>query len=877
MELAGLKVVLDMDVSMVASGVTQINNLMQQFSTNIKSAFSSIPDLKGKLNIGSDGSTAQAISESKSLQQQRRLEIAGRNELLAVNKAASDIESKANIDANRITIANIQASINAFKQKQDALKRSASEAVAAYNIDNQAQIDNLAQTKKIQASIDAINRKKGQDAKRDAAAKAREKDLYGQLVAESQALVREYYNAAASQIKFGDASEVTKEKLDALRTAAKAGQDQLQKIEQGAGRFQRNVGNYASGFNPLNNSIVQLTREFPAFANGIQTGLLAMSNNWAALDDAIKQAIARNAELVAKGQPTVSVFKQVAGAIFSWQTALQVGITALTIYGPKIYEAIKGTDKATESQKKYAEALNEASKSAQVNALEEVNKLSILSRIAQDNNQKLSERKEAVEALRRIAPEYFKDLSNETILYGDISSAVRLATSAILANAKAKAFAGQADVAAKRYVEEYDALNKVTQKTAEYLAKNGEVIKQQEMNAAASANQASNARISGVVQTKQLGEYLALEKQRKEALDNTLAAQKDIIKFQNLAASNTVDVKDAFGGGGKEKAVKDIRTASDAYQELLKRNQIADAELLAGATSFQETLKKKISNYRSFIVELTTTKIGLSLDNSQVNEAFAEIDKLSNEIAKVSKLEPLDTSIDGKKFVNLAKDISTVGPAATRSFSEFREQVDKGFKSQRIVVFTEEIGKILSNVNTMIADTLAQTAVLVAEGIGNIIAGTGGVGALFKNIGQLLGDQIIAFGKQLIAAGTLMQAAQAAIKSLSITPVLAVVAGGAAIALGAALKAALSKSAGNVGRTKFADGGVVYGPTNALVGEYSGARGNPEVIAPLDKLTSILRQQNIGSKGQMVIIPDVRLSGQDILLSFERAKKAKDR
>lgn len=41
---------------------------------------------------------------------------------------------------------------------------------------------------------------------------------------------------------------------------------------------------------------------------------------------------------------------------------------------------------------------------------------------------------------------------------------------------------------------------------------------------------------------------------------------------------------------------------------------------------------------------------------------------------------------------------------------------------------------------------------------------------------------------------------------------------------------------------KFADGGVVSGPTLAMVGEYAGASGNPEVIAPLDKLRGMLAE-----------------------------------
>lgn len=43
-----------------------------------------------------------------------------------------------------------------------------------------------------------------------------------------------------------------------------------------------------------------------------------------------------------------------------------------------------------------------------------------------------------------------------------------------------------------------------------------------------------------------------------------------------------------------------------------------------------------------------------------------------------------------------------------------------------------------------------------------------------------------------------------------------------------------------VGLTPFANGAVVSGPTMALVGEYAGASNNPEVIAPLDKLRSMI-------------------------------------
>ena len=77
---------------------------------------------------------------------------------------------------------------------------------------------------------------------------------------------------------------------------------------------------------------------------------------------------------------------------------------------------------------------------------------------------------------------------------------------------------------------------------------------------------------------------------------------------------------------------------------------------------------------------------------------------------------------------------------------------------------------------------------------------------------------------------------------------------------------------GGFGLTGFADGGIVSGPTAALVGEYAGARSNPEVIAPLDKLQSMIQ----GSGGGNVTVTG-RISGSDILLSSERSNIYRNR
>jgi hypothetical protein len=40
---------------------------------------------------------------------------------------------------------------------------------------------------------------------------------------------------------------------------------------------------------------------------------------------------------------------------------------------------------------------------------------------------------------------------------------------------------------------------------------------------------------------------------------------------------------------------------------------------------------------------------------------------------------------------------------------------------------------------------------------------------------------------------------------------------------------------------KFANGGLLYGPTLGIMGEYAGAANNPEVVAPLNKLTQLIQ------------------------------------
>ena len=71
---------------------------------------------------------------------------------------------------------------------------------------------------------------------------------------------------------------------------------------------------------------------------------------------------------------------------------------------------------------------------------------------------------------------------------------------------------------------------------------------------------------------------------------------------------------------------------------------------------------------------------------------------------------------------------------------------------------------------------------------------------------------------------------------------------------------------------KLAKGGLAYGETLAVVGDNPNARMDPEVIAPLSKLQSM-----IGQSGGGTVTVVGKLSGQDILLSTEKAQRTRSR
>ncbi|MBS9774955.1 MAG: hypothetical protein KGV59_07375 [Tenacibaculum sp.] len=155
--------------------------------------------------------------------------------------------------------------------------------------------------------------------------------------------------------------------LKSVDLSSKKAQEDLKKYIQGLQKANNTAGKgavrAAGQYNVLNNSINQITRELPAFTYNAQTGFMAISNNIPMLADAIANLRRQNAELVASGKKGVPIWKQLISSAFSWQTALSLGITLMTIYGKELGILVKGWfsgAEATSKLKLEQEALNKA-------------------------------------------------------------------------------------------------------------------------------------------------------------------------------------------------------------------------------------------------------------------------------------------------------------------------------------------------------------------------------------------------------------------------------------------------------------------------------------------------------------------------------------
>lgn len=428
--------------------------------------------------------------------------------------------------------------------------------------------------------------------------------------------------------------------------------------------------------NNLKTQFSQVARELPSLAMGPQMFILAISNNLPMLADAIADVRKQNELLAASGQKGVPVWKQLAGAVFSWQTALVAAISLGIVFGKDIANWVKeliNGKKAIDNNKEALENYKKAMLDSQQAAQEEIVQLNLLYQAAVDSSKGMNERISAVKELKKEFPQYFKNLSDEEVLVGKAADKYNELATAIMASAKAQA---AKETLIKNSKEILDLESKIT-----------EEYKKQELNE--------------VKRTEAVGKL-------KEGQNRTfLPVSNDVIDAVNRDY-------DRFFNQSEEKITewrKKIYDLTKFNKSLVDQVNIED--LLFESDGGDNTNKKEKTDYASQLADArvkaqqTTEKLRLqimqegiekrkALAKQEYDEQLADIDKQERDtIAKMDKARKQGDNIPQSQYDDVKNKAKINRILAEQVYNEQIFQIEQEYRnksSQALIDYYEEYG-----------------------------------------------------------------------------------------------------------------------------------------------------------------------------------------
>lgn len=590
----------------------------------------------------------QAIKEVQDL----RAELVKLSEdALKAGKNLSSISTPGALNKNGADNAKLGAELDAFKTKYASLNDT---------IVKKAEQSRLAEIRLQQQREKAFDSFEKNAQKEEAALKKAEGN-YQRLQNSVNLMTKAYNDLAVRKQLGGTLTDKEEKQLESLQKRISDYNAVLLKVDSTIGKNQRNVGNYASGYNALGNSINQLTREAPAFANSLNTGFMAISNNIPALTDAISGIRKQNELLRAEGKPTQSVLSQLAGAFFSWQTAISLGVTLLTVYGAKLVDMAFNTNTA----EKALESFNR--KQERFNSLIEQSNKNIDHQATLQKEQ--IKRQLAINELQSAGKETTeKNIQNQLIAQSKLMDLDENALRQKLSNAKTvndsnkKAYETELENIKGKITAEADAQNRrfMTEEQLQELKKKGlgkELTNK--LNEALADNklfqekkkafEKSNSDVNQL--SFALGEKLA-ENNTKQ-IENEATALEQKLKLQDDYQKNLAEMNKAELQLALEKNSALLNNEDSYYSDritalkdnLAIRMQIAKLDYdedIRQAKDSQEKKKTAYFNYQAEIFKITQDGIKKRADLEKLD--LDAITKLTNVFSREDLLKPLEKS-----------------------------------------------------------------------------------------------------------------------------------------------------------------------------------------------------------------------------------------
>jgi hypothetical protein len=286
-----------------------------------------------------------------------------------------------------------------------------------------------------------------------------------------------------------------------------------------------------------------------------------------------------------------------------------------------------------------------------------------------------------------------------------------------------------------------------------------------------------------------------------------------------------------------------------ALKEKVGKEDLAAADALA--SKYLTDRQKEVGDLASVYDQQVNERNRLHQSTTAIDEKFR-----SDSAALNAKYDQEDLLALEEKFGAVAEVINTFAntDAATAA-------ANVSMQMEKIMAIGQMVAETAGNAFSALGQSIVDSMGLASTGL------EGFVGVMMQTLvklGTMILQQIIMNQASAMAsavAGATQSGAATGPAAIFTTPAFIATAVGGVLAAFAAIP-------------KFAAGGIVSGPTMGLMGEYPGAKSNPEVIAPLSKLQGMLDQGNGGGgamSGEFV------LRGQDLVVALQRAEKQRNR
>ncbi len=325
-------------------------------------------------------------------------------------------------------------------------------------------------------------------------------------------------------------------------------------------------------------------------------------------------------------------------------------------------------------------------------------------------------------------------------------------------------------------------------------------------------------------------------------------------KVDGLRRKLTDARKELEGAATVEAKVRAQAKVDDIQREIDRETK---GEVTIGAEVEAEYVVKGSSDdvrrsYENALGRVRRIQTDLEIGLVGKKEAMAQIDDLNRQLKGLGKnLKPLKIEVDTGGFRKAMREMKK-GWSGIKGIGSGVESITEALKGNRnawektvaivdgMISVYEGINGVVELVKLLTTVSIFHKGAKTAEAVATGVA-AGATATEAAMAPDAAAAQVPVITANKAAAASYLELASAAYFAAHAYIPFAGFGIAAGFASGAA---AITKS---IGAMAFADGGVIYGPTLGLMGEYAGARSNPEVVAPLDRLRGILRDEGAGN------------------------------